>query len=430
MPIDAFTQYEAYIYRKVSSPASAKEYCHHVARFIDYLIECGVFLSNLAPKKRELDDAVNNYPLLLSHGDLCYDETIRTVAVALGRKPTKQTAPAISSINHFLEFAVVLAQDTREYLSLTLGINFPEPALNFEALNSTRKFSDIEKRRLQQNSVLGANLRSISATRKKRTLTPEERKKNQLLGRFSPRALDFPLNKIEELLYETPNVRDRALWALCAGGGLRQHEALSLTIDNLDFENQKVYVEDPNNLRGSERYPIAEKMRWKGRSLAAVYILPFIRQIFFEAIYEWLKIRPLSDTPFVFLKIHRQGYGEPLIGASNNALNDAFKAAQKRIKIEPDYTLHSLRHFYGVFLLNYHPVSGRDEPGLSLEDVQTLMGHSNINSTRKYARTKSARLLNKLETFDRHLMQQDMESLPTIVANNYRRLADQIEGYE
>ncbi|MGL6288978.1 tyrosine-type recombinase/integrase [Aeromonas hydrophila] len=53
--------------------------------------------------------------------------------------------------------------------------------------------------------------------------------------------------------------------------------------------------------------------------------------------------------------------------------------------IDKRYTLHSLRHFYGYWLLNFHRTA--DGHSFSLLEVQNMMGHANIESTKKYAVT-------------------------------------------
>ncbi len=62
------------------------------------------------------------------------------------------------------------------------------------------------------------------------------------------------------------------------------------------------------------------------------------------------------------------------------------------------YSPHSLRHMYGVYLLNYIPINAEaNEYGLPLIDVCHFMGHKNLESTKVYARRDGLEAGKKLE---------------------------------
>jgi site-specific recombinase XerD len=84
----------------------------------------------------------------------------------------------------------------------------------------------------------------------------------------------------------------------------------------------------------------------------------------------------------------------------------SFKKAVKQANVAmpsngKDWAPHSLRHLYGVYMLNDYPVAPeRGLFGLELVEVQMLMGHTDIRSTQHYARAKHHRLMAKLKTSD------------------------------
>ena len=61
-------------------------------------------------------------------------------------------------------------------------------------------------------------------------------------------------------------------------------------------------------------------------------------------------------------------------------------------------------------MLNDYEVPGQTMPGLTLAEVQQLMGHRDVNTTRKYARERTSRLQAKLQAHDLHFIQG--EALP------------------
>jgi hypothetical protein len=77
-------------------------------------------------------------------------------------------------------------------------------------------------------------------------------------------------------------------------------------------------------------------------------------------------------------------------------------------------------------MLNYIPVPGGF--GLLASEVQMLMGHRDINSTRHYARQDDALLRAKLEAADRLVYSGDFDltDLPSLIAG---RLYAQAEAF-
>ncbi|TKB04902.1 site-specific integrase [Alteromonas portus] len=412
MPIDVFTQYQDKLFERYPSQQTRVAYRGHVARFIDYLIECGVLLSELVPEESVLNEVVHDYPELLEKAEKSSKLYLQQAAKSLGRKPLKSTSEALAAINYFLEFVVDLAENTKSYVAEVLGEKPDGNVELFAALKHEKSVSMHEIRRIQQNSILGANLRKIKKFRRGSRLQQVGKSQNKRKGS----AKDFPIEHIEELLLRTENIRDRAFWALMAGGGLRQSEALVLKWDLVDFENKRIRIEDPNNLRGSHDYHSSHKLAWKGRETANVYLLPILKDILFDALLKLKYQPPFSSDGLVFLKETDDEYGQPLFEAQNKTLNEAFRAAQNRIGLDLELTLHSLRHLYGVFLKNDFPDFERGQIGLSDSEVQLMMGHASPFSTAIYARQRQDKILMKMEILDRELRGEQPENLNQMVA--------------
>ena len=156
---------------------------------------------------------------------------------------------------------------------------------------------------------------------------------------------------------------------------------------------------------------LREEPRFKGRAVATTYLFPPLRQHFFRALRKYLEeeflpvYRP-GEPQYLFQYMEPKRRGQPLINASDTAMNKPFKLAVSRANVSPpgpdqNWTLHSLRHLYGVYMLNDYPLAPeRGLFGLPLTDVQMLMGHSSIRATAKYARPKAHRLIAKLQASD------------------------------
>ncbi|NUO18589.1 tyrosine-type recombinase/integrase [bacterium] len=161
---------------------------------------------------------------------------------------------------------------------------------------------------------------------------------------------------IDALGNSWPNVRDRALFELLYGGGLRISEALSLTMETLDLRAGTVRVLGKGNKervvplsRGAVRamwdYITAKNKQFP--SLASSHL--------------WVSDRGLPLTRFRAAKIVKQRLGAWLPGASP----------------------HKLRHSFATHLLSR---------GADLRAVQELLGHSSVRTTERYTHVTARRL--------------------------------------
>ena len=163
-----------------------------------------------------------------------------------------------------------------------------------------------------------------------------------------PRAMN-PAD-VRKLLCMIDDIRDRALFLLLLRAGMRIGEALGLRLNDLDIKGRKVHLfEGEKNSMGRVVY----------LSDDAVF-----------AIKLWLRRRS-KNKEFVF---YGQSNGHLCYSTGRGLFVKYLKKAGLDQK---GYTIHCLRHTFASELLN---------AGMRLECLQQLLGHQDIEVTRRYAR--------------------------------------------
>jgi integrase/recombinase XerD len=163
-----------------------------------------------------------------------------------------------------------------------------------------------------------------------------------------PRAMN-PAD-VRKLLCVMEDIRDRALFLLLLRTGMRIGEALELRLNDLDIKGRKVHLFE------GEKNSMGRVVYLSDDALFAVKL--------------WLRRRDKKKA-FVF---YGQGNGH-LCYSSGRGL--FVKYLQKAGLDQKGYTVHCLRHTFASELLN---------AGMRLECLQQLLGHQDIEVTRRYAR--------------------------------------------
>jgi site-specific recombinase XerD len=159
--------------------------------------------------------------------------------------------------------------------------------------------------------------------------------------------------------------RDRALVELLYSTGVRIHEALALSVTELDLSGRTVRIRGKG---GREREVIF------GRRAVA-------------ALREYLRLRPgmfrrgAPSSEALFLNRR----GKPL---SRRAANRILARLTKKAALIKPVSAHKLRHAFATHLL---------DGGADLRTVQKLLGHAKLDTTNIYTRV-STRLLS--QTYD------------------------------
>jgi integrase/recombinase XerD len=175
-----------------------------------------------------------------------------------------------------------------------------------------------------------------------------ERKIKLRLPDRLPRAIDP--QHLDQLLGAIDDCRDRALILLLLRSGMRIGELLNCKLQDIDLSEQKILIYQ------SDKTAV-------GR---AVYYSTDAQQ----ALLAWLKVR---DTGRQYLF-----YGQKDKPLSYEAARCIFKKCLQKADLQySGYSLHCLRHTFATGLLNAK---------MPLECLRVLLGHSNLEITRRYAR--------------------------------------------
>jgi site-specific recombinase XerD len=163
-----------------------------------------------------------------------------------------------------------------------------------------------------------------------------------------PRAMN-PAD-VRKLLCVIGDIRDRALFLLLLRTGIRIGEALGLRVNDLDIKGRKVHLYE------GEKNSMGRVVYLSDDALFAIKL--------------WLRRRD-KNKEFVF-------YGRSNGHLCYSTGRGFFVKYLKKAGLDQKgYTVHCLRHTFASELLN---------AGMRLECLQQLLGHQDIEVTRRYAR--------------------------------------------
>ena len=163
-----------------------------------------------------------------------------------------------------------------------------------------------------------------------------------------PRAIN-PAD-VRKLLSVIDDIRDRALILLLLRTGMRIGEALGLRVNDLDLRDRKVHLYE------GEKNSMGRVVYLSDDALFAMKL--------------WLRRRD-QNKQFLF---YGQGHGHLCYSTGRSVF---MKYREKAGLEQKGYTVHCLRHTFASELLN---------AGMRLECLQPLLGHQDIEVTRRYAR--------------------------------------------
>lgn len=414
---------------------SRERYTTVVSRFIDYLYEVRVL--GAGPVTRSaVNEAIDFYMVLLRdgeavslairkrrnvrvyvEGDQAREARLREVANRLGITPlaANSWSNTIAPLNTFLRTCAEMEREVHE-LSLLKGGVAQDIVLRaqidyrplLEAVSGVSTLSFAEVQNIKHSSMLGGVIRFRGG--KELTRPRGLRQSAREISGVSSN-LAFPEERFGDLIDAATSWRDRALWTLEYGTGVRRSEGLNLRWCDIDFAEREVYVLDPALLRyGRDITPEVRDLRFKGRTVSWTYFRQPYRDWFFDFIHRYRREEyrlPQDGNDYVFQYLIAPHYGRPLHEASDETLNAAFKTAVVRADIPGPpvdrsyvWSSHSLRHGYANFMTNEFQVPGQAYPGVTLSEAQMLLGHKDLRSTQKYVKREATKLKEKLLAHD------------------------------
>ncbi len=160
---------------------------------------------------------------------------------------------------------------------------------------------------------------------------------------------DVPDDEVAQLFSVITSKRDRAMFGLMLGAGLRVAEVAALRLDCFEVP---AYSDGLTKLRVFGKRQ-KERTAWLAPSL-------------WEALQAWLRVRPAVESDFLFLSQR----GSPIsVAGIQYRLRKYCKQAGVTL------TCHQLRHTFARRMV---------ENGLPVDSLARLLGHNDLQSTQRY----------------------------------------------
>ncbi|MFA0259310.1 tyrosine-type recombinase/integrase [Vibrio cyclitrophicus] len=410
-------------YNTVKSKAS------DLAKFYDYFIEAShvlhsqEYLSEIQKNRaysasHELRSALttifHSYPAFLLDGKLSKNPLAKICAQNLDSNTLARTSVKrmISSMCDFIAASNALEHSLKQQRSIDGLINIEQPLTAVgEELGLTRALSERERKVLIENSYLASCISGGAKVTKIKNIfsIPKEAKGSQYK--------DFPFEDIGRFLLNVKSHRDKAMYALCFGGGLRISEASSIRLQDINVIKEEVRLHHKGTISYLDAINYTSR---RGKSIEhySIHLIQPFKSFFFDELTLYIENeRPDSDSEFVFL----QGRGTKNKTTGEMLYHPCYKSAESTIKNAWDANLkraglssqryeglgtHSMRHFYGMYMKNFAP-NDTGGFGYSDDDVQFFMRHTSLKSTKVYAKTDIEIMRQKIEVTNKALVARE-----------------------
>ena len=169
----------------------------------------------------------------------------------------------------------------------------------------------------------------------------------------APQRLPRVLSREEVWLLEaTTSLKYKAAFSIAYGAGLRISEVVNLQVRDIDSQRMLLRVE-----------------QGKGRKDRYAQLSPTLLETLRDWWRECKRQRKVLDNGWLFPGKN------PINPLSARQLSRVFKTVAAEADLAPQFSMHSLRHSYATHLL---------EGKVDIRIIQTLLGHSKIETTTRY----------------------------------------------
>lgn len=411
-----FSHYTIWLARQGYAPNTAQAYAQHVGRFVDYVYEAS---QTQFPEDVEvnIETIIYSYQAFLLFGKGASNPIASRLADSLAKERlTSQNSLSQtieSSIRWFLQVAESKNRIAPDQLFSAFYTNHPEYRSQYEI--------SAQKANSWLAGVIRDSLSAVLPKRKRETLFPQAKRRDRKNDKQPFKTIAFPIERSVDLVRQTKPAkaktfyRDMTIYALLGATGARSSEVLQIRMCDIDSNEFAVFLRNPFARKTSgiteEEYKF---LAWKGRETELTYMIEPFARIFWENLEKYLALEYNSsvDHDFVF----QNSDGRPYFSSDRSSRDKTFKNYAKKAGVADlrGISLHSLRHMYGTYTLNYMPVPGQATPGFPITYVKILMGHSSVTSTMKYAKHDTDIIDAYLQHANQYVSQRGEDSIRTI----------------
>ncbi|MBI6750750.1 tyrosine-type recombinase/integrase [Pseudomonas syringae] len=411
-----FTHYATWLARNGYAPATVENYSDHTGRFIDYVYEASK-TQFPADVEVTIETIIYSYQAFLLFGEAASNPIARRLVDSLG----KDKITGHNSLAQGIESSI------RWFLQVSENKNKIAPDQLFSPFYTNRA----EYRSLCEISAHKANswvaavirdsLNAILPKRKNDTLFPQAKRRDRKNDKQPFKKIPYPIEYSVDLVRQAKPqkaktfYRDMTLYALLAATGARSSEALQIRMPDIDDDDFAIFLRDPfarktPGITEEEHKSLA----WKGRATEVTYMIEPFARIFWDNLEKYLALEYNSSVGHDFL--FQSSDGRPYFASDRSSRDKTFKNYAKKSGIAniTGVSLHSLRHMYGTYTLNYMPVPGQATPGFPITYVKILMGHASVTSTMKYAKHDTDIIDAYLQHANQYVTQRGEDSIRTI----------------
>lgn len=418
-----FSYYGVWLKRRGYASSTTRVYAEHVARFIDYVYEAS---KTQFPTDADItiETIIYSYQAYLLFGKEATNPIAKNLAYSLGKdRVTSHNSLSQNietSIYWFLKVSEARNDIAPDELFSSFYLNRAEYRSQFEV--------SAQKAKSWLAAVIRDSLKSVLPKKKKDKVFPHAKRRDRKNDKQPYKTVEYPIEQSVDLIRQSKPARSRTFYrdmtfyALLAATGARTSEALQVRMCDIDDNQLTVFLRDPY-ARKTPGITEAEyrSLSWKGRDTELTYMIEPFASIFWIHLEKYLAIEHNSSVGHDF--VFQNENGRPFYASDRSSRDKTFKQYANRAGLVDvtSISLHSLRHMYGTYTLNYMPIPDQSMPGLPIAYVKILMGHSSLTSTMKYAKHDTDLIDSYIQHANQHVTQRGEDSFKTIREEFYSR---------